>query len=70
MWMRTMHDLPAHQNYHRCVLAFLSDFGLATTALRPHGAPRVCLCGLVGGGGSGGGGAPGWVELWGILDGG
>jgi acyl-CoA thioesterase II len=38
MWVRTVAALPhATQLLHRAILAFFSDMGLMSTALRPHG---------------------------------
>src|SRR5512138_864238 len=37
VWFRAIDRMPDDPQLHRCVLAYASDFHLATTALRPHG---------------------------------
>lgn len=36
-WFRTVAPLPDHPPVHRAVLAYLSDFQMLSTAVRPHG---------------------------------
>lgn len=36
-WMKTRESLPDDQRLHQCVLAYLSDWSLLDTAVRPHG---------------------------------
>lgn len=36
-WVKTRHALPDNQDTHRSVLAYISDFGLLTASLLPHG---------------------------------
>lgn len=36
-WMRTREGLPDDPRLHQCVLAYLSDWSLLDTAIRPHG---------------------------------
>lgn len=36
-WMKTRERLPDNQRLHQCVLAYLSDWSLLDTAIRPHG---------------------------------
>ena len=36
-WVKTRHALPDNQDIHRSVLAYISDFGLLTASLLPHG---------------------------------
>lgn len=36
-WVRAVGDMPDDPTLHRCLLAYLSDFKLLGTALRPHG---------------------------------
>ena len=36
-WIRTIDRLPDEDDLHRAVLAYVSDYGLLTTALQPHG---------------------------------
>lgn len=36
-WMKTRESLPDDQRLHQCVLAYLSDWTLLDTAVRPHG---------------------------------
>jgi acyl-CoA thioesterase-2 len=37
MWFRTVDKLPNEEALHRCLLAYVSDFHLLDTALKPHG---------------------------------
>ncbi len=37
VWLRTIGALPEDVNLHRALLAYLSDYGLITTLLMPHG---------------------------------
>jgi acyl-CoA thioesterase-2 len=41
IWFRTVDKLPDEEALHRCLLAYVSDFHLLDTALRPHGIPMV-----------------------------
>lgn len=36
-WIRTIDRLPDDDDLHRAILAYVSDYGLLTTALQPHG---------------------------------
>jgi acyl-CoA thioesterase II len=36
VWFRVIDTLPAEQAVHQAILAYASDYGLLTTALRPH----------------------------------
>lgn len=36
-WLRTVDRLPDDPDLHRSILAYVSDYGLLTTTLRPHG---------------------------------
>lgn len=36
-WFKTIHQMPDDPSIHKYMLAYASDFGLVTTALRPHG---------------------------------
>jgi acyl-CoA thioesterase II len=36
VWFRAVDRMPDDPQLHRCILAYASDFHLATTALRPH----------------------------------
>ena len=38
MWFRLVDRLPDDAPLHRCLLAYMSDFALLGTALRPHAA--------------------------------
>lgn len=38
-WVKSKESLPDDANFHRAVLAFLSDFGLLPSTLIPHGYP-------------------------------
>jgi acyl-CoA thioesterase-2 len=50
MWLRASGPLPDDPALHRYLLAYCSDFGFVTTALRPHGIswvnPRMQLASL------------------------
>jgi acyl-CoA thioesterase-2 len=37
VWIRTVERLPDDEDLHRAILAYLSDYGLITTLLMPHG---------------------------------
>jgi acyl-CoA thioesterase-2 len=37
VWVRTLGRLPDDESLHRCLLAYISDFTLLTTATNPHG---------------------------------
>jgi acyl-CoA thioesterase-2 len=37
VWVRTQGSLPDDESLHRCLLAYISDFTLLTTATNPHG---------------------------------
>lgn len=37
VWMRTTGRIPADPLFHRCALAYLSDWGFLETSLHPHG---------------------------------
>ena len=37
IWMRTVSALPDSERLHRAMLAYVSDYGLLTAALMPHG---------------------------------
>jgi acyl-CoA thioesterase-2 len=39
VWFRAVDRLPADQALHRCLLAYVSDFHLLDTALKPHAVP-------------------------------
>jgi acyl-CoA thioesterase II len=41
MWFRTVDKLPDEEALHRCLLAYVSDFHLLDTALKPHGISMV-----------------------------
>jgi acyl-CoA thioesterase II len=41
IWFRTVDKLPDEEALHRCLLAYVSDFHLLDTALKPHGIPMV-----------------------------
>jgi acyl-CoA thioesterase-2 len=47
MWFRTVDKLPDEEALHRCLLAYVSDFHLLDTALKPHGisvvAPKLVI---------------------------
>jgi len=36
-WVKTRHRLPDNEDIHRSVLAYISDFGLLSASLLPHG---------------------------------
>ncbi|MSR00329.1 MAG: acyl-CoA thioesterase II [Gammaproteobacteria bacterium] len=36
IWLRSVGQLPNDDRLHRCLLAYISDFNLLTTATRPH----------------------------------
>ncbi len=36
-WVKTIDDLPPEPQLHRAILAYVSDYGLLTTSLVPHG---------------------------------
>jgi len=38
VWLRAVGHLPDDDRLHRCLLAYVSDYSLLTTSLRPHGA--------------------------------
>jgi acyl-CoA thioesterase-2 len=39
LWFRAVDRLPPDQALHRCLLAYVSDFHLLDTALKPHAVP-------------------------------
>lgn len=41
VWFRAVDALPDDEALHRCLLAYVSDFHLLDTALKPHGVPMV-----------------------------
>ena len=41
IWFRAVDELPDDEALHRCLLAYVSDFHLLDTALRPHGIPMI-----------------------------
>jgi acyl-CoA thioesterase-2 len=41
IWFRTVDKLPDDEALHRCLLAYVSDFHLLDTALKPHGISMV-----------------------------
>jgi acyl-CoA thioesterase II len=41
MWFRTVDKLPDEEALHRCLLAYVSDFHLLDTALKPHGISMI-----------------------------
>ncbi|MDP9082297.1 MAG: acyl-CoA thioesterase II [Pseudomonadota bacterium] len=43
IWFRAVDSLPDDEALHRALLAYVSDFHLLDTALRPHGLPMVRL---------------------------
>jgi len=49
-WIRTVEALPDDYDLHRAILAYLSDYGLITTLLMPHGIrindPRLMMASL------------------------
>ena len=36
-WIKTVADLPDDDDLHRSILAYVSDYGVLTTSLQPHG---------------------------------
>jgi acyl-CoA thioesterase-2 len=38
VWLRAAEQLPDDDKLHRCLLAYISDYNLLNTAIRPHGA--------------------------------
>ena len=38
VWLRTVDRLPDDDSLHRCLLAYVSDYGLLSTASLPHGS--------------------------------
>jgi acyl-CoA thioesterase-2 len=47
VWFRTVDKLPDDDMLHRCLLAYVSDYHLLTTSLRPHGIPLLSTSILV-----------------------
>ena len=49
-WVKTTHAMPDNMDLHRAMLAYISDYGLVTTALLPHrmrlGNPDLQLASL------------------------
>ena len=41
IWFRAVDKLPDDQALHRCLLAYVSDFHLLDTALKPHGVSLI-----------------------------
>jgi acyl-CoA thioesterase-2 len=41
IWFRTVDKLADDEALHRCLLAYVSDFHLLDTALKPHGIPMI-----------------------------
>ena len=41
MWFRAVGKLPDDEALHRCLLAYVSDFHLLDTALKPHGISMI-----------------------------
>jgi acyl-CoA thioesterase-2 len=41
MWFRAVDKLPDEEALHRCLLAYVSDFHLLDTALKPHGISMI-----------------------------
>jgi acyl-CoA thioesterase-2 len=41
IWFRAVDLLPADEALHRCLLAYVSDFHLLATALKPHGISMI-----------------------------
>jgi acyl-CoA thioesterase-2 len=41
VWFRAVDRLPDDEALHRCLLAYVSDFHLLDTALKPHGVPMI-----------------------------
>jgi acyl-CoA thioesterase-2 len=50
VWFRAVGSLPDDEALHRCMLAYVSDFHLLDTALRPHGvsvaAPELVIASI------------------------
>ena len=50
IWFRAVDELPDDEALHRCLLAYVSDFHLLDTALRPHGismiSPRLTIASI------------------------
>src|SRR5476649_753525 len=42
LWFRAIGRLPADTRLHSCLLAYVSDYYLLSTAVRPHGAYLDC----------------------------
>ena len=38
VWLRAVGQLPDNDRLHRCLLAYVSDYNLLNTAVRPHGS--------------------------------
>jgi acyl-CoA thioesterase-2 len=41
IWFRAVDKLPREEALHRCLLAYVSDFHLLATALKPHGISMI-----------------------------
>jgi acyl-CoA thioesterase-2 len=41
IWFRAVDKLPGDEALHRCLLAYVSDFHLLATALKPHGVSMI-----------------------------
>jgi acyl-CoA thioesterase-2 len=41
IWFRAVDELPDDEALHRCLLAYVSDFHLLDTALKPHGISMI-----------------------------
>jgi acyl-CoA thioesterase-2 len=41
IWFRAVDKLPGEEALHRCLLAYVSDFHLLATALKPHGISMI-----------------------------
>ena len=50
IWFRAVDGLPNDEALHRCLLAYVSDFHLLDTALKPHGismmSPRLVIASI------------------------
>jgi acyl-CoA thioesterase II len=50
VWFRAVDTLPDEEALHRCLLAYVSDFHLLDTALKPHGfamiSPRLMIASI------------------------
>jgi acyl-CoA thioesterase-2 len=50
IWFRAVDELPDDEALHRCLLAYVSDFHLLDTALKPHGismiSPRLTIASI------------------------